>query len=65
MINPYKIVQEILMTHSKLNTIAHESFESLAPESRVKLNDLLLSLLILARNIETYADEQFTEGETL
>ncbi len=63
MINPYKIVQEIIRTHTLLNNIAHNSFESLAPENRVKLNDLLLSLLILAKNIETYSDEQFNEGE--
>jgi hypothetical protein len=63
MINPYKIVQEIIRTHSLLNTIAYDSFESLTPENRLKFNNLLLSLLILARNIETLADKQYTEGE--
>jgi hypothetical protein len=62
MINPYKIVQEIFKTHTVMSNISYDAFDDLSPENRVKFNDALLSLLILAKNIETYADEQFNKG---
>lgn len=45
-----------------MSNISYDAFDDLSPENRVKFNDALLSLLILAKNIETYADEQFNKG---
>jgi len=62
MINPYKISQEILKTHSVLNSLTYDLFDSLAGADRVRLNDCLNALSVLAKTIENEADKEFEEN---
>lgn len=62
MINPYKISQEILKTHSVLNSLTYDLFDSLAGADRVRLNDCLTALSVLAKTIENEADKNFEEN---
>lgn len=62
MINPYKISQEILKTHSMLGNLSYDLFESLAGEDRARLNDCLNALSVLAKTIENEADKNFEEN---